>query len=157
MIYAIVKIIHIISASILFGVGLCTAFYMLMATISHNSEVVALATKRVVIADAWFTGISGVLQLVTGFWLLHLQVHSFDPLWLLWVMLLYGLAGACWLIVVYLQIQCRDLACHALKNDAPLPPLYYRYFIMWVLLGIPAFVALIALFYLMANNPFVVY
>ncbi|MDF3054946.1 MAG: Integral rane protein [Gammaproteobacteria bacterium] len=157
MLYEILKIIHIISASILFGVGVCTAFYMLAANIGQDIEVIALATKRVVIADAWFTGISGFLQPVTGFLLLYLQQYPFTAAWTLTVTACYAIAGACWFIVVYLQIKCRDLAFVALNTQTPLTRQYRVYFWSWVVLGIPAFTALIIVFYLMTNNPLMPY
>jgi uncharacterized membrane protein len=152
--YEIIKIIHIISASILFGTGFCTAWYMFQVNMTHDIAMIVLATKRVVIADWWFTGTSGVLQPLTGFLLLYMQQYSFTARWTLLVTACYAIAGICWFIVVYLQIRCRDLALFALQNKTPLTAQYRKYFIAWVLLGVPAFVALMIVFYFMANKPF---
>jgi uncharacterized membrane protein len=55
--------------------------------------------------------------------------------------------------VVWLQLRMRDLACEAARTHQPLPAAYWRYFRVWWLLGIPAFAALVAVFYLMVAKP----
>ncbi len=152
--YEALKIVHIITASILFGTGLGTAIYMLYANILKNIPVIALATQRVVTADWLFTGISGVLQPITGIGMLYLKGYPLTHTWTIAVFICYGIAAVCWFIVVYLQIRCRDLALIALKSNTTLPKQYRGYFIAWVILGFPAFLSLIVIFYLMANNPF---
>jgi len=151
--YVWIKMLHIISASVLFGTGLGTAFYMFYVNQQKNITLIAKATSIVVIADWLFTATSGVIQAVTGFILVYLQGYSLTSLWVLGSILGYVIAGVCWLPVVWLQIQCRDLALIAAVNQTPLPIKYQHYFRIWWLLGIPAFIALISVFYLMSNKP----
>lgn len=66
---------------------------------------------------------------------------------------LYFLAGACWLPVVWMQVRMREMARVAVEQGAALPPRYFRFFRAWVALGIPAFLALVAVFYLMVAKP----
>lgn len=153
MLYAWIKILHIMSASVLFGTGLGTAFYMFYVNQQNNITLIAKATAAVVVADWLFTATSGVIQALTGFILVYLKGYSFLSLWVLGSILGYVIAGICWLPVVWLQMQCRDLAFAASISHTPLPAAYNRYFKIWCLLGIPAFIALIAVFYLMANKP----
>ena len=153
MLYEWLKIMHVISAAVLFATGIGTAFYMLYANFQKDIQLIAEVTRQVVIADALFTGISGIIQPATGFAMVYLKGYSLLSLWLLGSIIGYGVAGACWLPVVYLQIRCRDLAFTALNTRTPLPPLYYRYFKSWCLLGIPAFLALTVTFFLMTNRP----
>ena len=47
----------------------------------------------------------------------------------------------------------RELAKDAAASGAPLPDLFRRYLGIWVALGIPAFVARVAVFYLMVAKP----
>lgn len=152
--YETLKIIHIITASVLFGTGLGTAIYMLYANILKNIPVIALVTKRVVTADWLFTGISGVLQPITGIGMLYLKGYPLTNVWTIAVFFCYGIAAVCWFIVVYLQIRCRDLAFIALKSNTALSKQYKRCFVAWIILGFPAFLSLMVIFYLMANNPF---
>ena len=63
------------------------------------------------------------------------------------------LAGACWLPVVWLQIQLSKMADAALASGQPLPARYWRYARWWEGLGYPAFIAVLVVFYLMVNKP----
>lgn len=153
MLYAWIKILHIISSAVLFGTGLGTAFYMFYVNQQKNITLIAKATAAVVIADWLFTATSGVIQAITGFALIFLKGYSLLSLWVLGSILGYVIAGLCWLPVVWLQMQCRDLAIAASVDKTPLSKDYQLYFKIWWLLGIPAFVALLGVFYLMANKP----
>jgi uncharacterized membrane protein len=153
MLYAWIKILHIISASVLFGTGLGTAFYMLYVNLQKDVALIAKATTAVVIADWLFTATSGVIQAVSGFVLVYLKGYSLLSLWVFGSIAGYMIAGICWLPVVWLQMQCRDLAMDAVMNKTSLSKQYYRYFTGWWTLGIPAFIALSGVFYLMANRP----
>ena len=73
--------------------------------------------------------------------------------WLAVSLALYGMAGACWLPVVWLQLRMRDMAAQAAQGGGALPPLYWRYARWWEALGYPAFVAMAVVFYLMVNKP----
>ncbi len=64
--YLSVKLLHIISAALLFGTGLGTAFFMLRAYKSENAEAMKITTKNVVLADWFFTTPAVVMQIVTG-------------------------------------------------------------------------------------------
>lgn len=153
MLYDWIKIIHIVSASVLFGTGLGTAFYMFYVNQQQNITLIAKATGAVVLADWLFTATSGVVQALTGFILIYLKGYSLLSLWVWGSILGYAVAGICWLPVVWLQMRCRDLAYEAIRHKTNLSSAYYRYFRIWMLLGIPAFIALIGVFYLMTNRP----
>lgn len=71
----------------------------------------------------------------------------------MWSLVLYVIAGACWLPVVWLQIRMRDMALDAARTDGELPALYWRYFRIWVTLGVPAFLAFVLIFWLMVAKP----
>lgn len=153
MLYAWIKVLHVVSASVLFGTGIGSAFYMLYANIQKDIKLIAKATNEVVFADWIFTTSSGIIQAFTGFILIALKGYSLLSPWVVGSIIGYVIAGICWLPVVWLQIHCRDLATKAWINNEPLPPEYKKYFSIWVLLGIPAFLALIGVFYLMTNKP----
>ena len=67
--YLWIKLLHIISAAVLFGTGMGTAFFMLRAYLSHNDAAMLVTTRNVVIADGLFTSPAIVVQLLTGLWL----------------------------------------------------------------------------------------
>lgn len=151
--YLIVKWLHILSSTLLFGTGIGSAFYMLLASTSRDVRAIAVVSRHVVRADWLFTATTGVIQPLTGLYLVHLAGIPLQSRWIMWSFALYFLAGACWLPVVWLQIKMRDMAQPAAHDGAALPPAYWRYLRIWVLLGIPAFVALVAVFYLMVAKP----
>lgn len=66
---------------------------------------------------------------------------------------LYAVAGLCWLPVVYLQMRMRDDCVAALSNGQPLAPRYWRDARTWFWLGVPAFLAMLAVLFLMVARP----
>lgn len=153
MTYLIVKWLHVLSSTFLFGTGIGSAFYMLFANISRDIRAIAVVSRHVVMADWIFTATTVVIQPVTGLYLMHLAGVPFHSRWIVWSFALYFLAGACWLPVVWLQIKMRDMAQTAARDGTPLPPTYWRYLRIWIMLGIPAFIALVVVFYLMVVKP----
>ncbi|HZF36288.1 MAG TPA: DUF2269 domain-containing protein [Candidatus Angelobacter sp.] len=153
MLYEIVKTVHILSATILFGTGLGTAWFMWRADRSGDAAAVVATARNVVLADWLFTTPAIVLQPLSGLWLVLLGGYSPTEIWLMWTYGLYLLAGACWLPVVWLQIRMRDLAAEAVSNSAPLSARYRCYARIWFGLGWPAFIAVILIVYLMVAKP----
>ena len=153
MLYLFVKFIHIISSTILFGTGIGTASVMLYGYLTRDVRVIAAISRYVVIADWLFTATSGVLQLATGLTLIYLAGYSFHLVWIWGALAGYLIAALCWFPVVYLQIRIRDMAQLAATANIPLPAAYYQYFKTWFLLGWPAFISLLIVFYLMTAKP----
>ena len=153
MTYLLVKWLHILSSTVLFGTGLGSAFYMFFASRTRNAQAIAVVTRHVVIADWVFTTPAIILQPLTGFYLLHLAGMPLRTPWILWSFALYLLAGAAWLPVVWMQIRMRDLASAAARPGGPLAPRYWLFMRFWVALGVVAFAALVVVFYLMVAKP----
>lgn len=154
MLYLWIKFIHVLSSTILFGTGVGTACVMFYAHRTRNTTVIASISQYVVFADWIFTATSGVIQLVTGLWMVYIAGYSFASLWIWGSIAGYVIAASCWFPVVYLQMQMRDAAVHAHATNTSLPEQYDRYFTYWFWLGWPAFISLIMVFYLMTNKPF---
>ncbi|MDB5743670.1 MAG: Protein of unknown function transrane [Polaromonas sp.] len=151
--YLLFKWMHVLFSTVLFGTGIGSAFYLLVATLSRDLRFIAAITRWVVRADWLFTGTTAVLQPATGLWLLHLAQIPLSTPWVSWSLVLYALAMACWLPVVWLQMRLRDLAAEALAGNQALPPAYWRHFVAWVVLGVPALLAFLAIFWLMVAKP----
>ena len=66
MTYLLIKWIHILSATILFGTGIGSAFYMFMANRRKEIAGIYFATRHVVIADWLFTTPAAIIQFTTG-------------------------------------------------------------------------------------------
>jgi uncharacterized membrane protein len=151
--YLVVKWLHILSSTLLFGTGLGSAFYMFFASLTRDARVVATVVRYVVIADYAFTTPTIILQPVTGLYLIHLAGFPLNSTWIVVSVALYFLAGAAWLPVVWMQIKMRDMAIAANANGTELPQRYWKFLRAWVALGVVAFVALIVVFYLMVAKP----
>jgi uncharacterized membrane protein len=151
--YLIVKWLHILSSTFLFGTGIGSAFFMLFTSLTRDTRVVATVVKYVVIADWLFTAPTAVFQPLSGFYLMHLAGFPFDTPWILASLVLYVVAGAAWLPVVWIQIRMRDIAGIAASAGGELPSQYWRYLRIWVALGIIAFTAFVIVFFLMVAKP----
>jgi len=151
--YVTLKWLHVMSSTFLFGTGVGSAFYLLFATLSRDVRAIAVVTRYVVLADWLFTATTAVIQPLTGYYLMRLAGFPMTSTWLWWSIILYAVAIACWLPVVWLQMRMRTLARQAMEGNLPLPMAYWRYFWSWVALGVPAFFAFVAVFYLMVAKP----
>ena len=151
--YLLLKTVHILSSTVLFGTGIGTAFAMWMAHLSGNPRTVADVARNVVLADWIFTVPAGFLQPATGIGLVLLQGRSPFESWLIVTYALYVLAGLCWVRVAWLQIFARRMAETAAKAGLELPSLYYRTMREWFVLGWPAFISLIVIYGMMVFKP----
>jgi len=151
--YQVVKWLHILSSTLLFGTGLGSAYYMFFTSLTRQPAATAIVVRQVVWADWIFTSTTIVFQPLSGLYLLHLMQLPWTTPWILWTFVLYALAGACWLPVVWLQIRMRRMAEAAAATNTALPPQYFRDLRIWTALGVPAFVALIIVFWLMVAKP----
>jgi uncharacterized membrane protein len=151
--YLIVKYIHVMSSTLLFGTGLGSAFYMFFTNRSRDVRAIAIVARRVVWADWLFTTPTAIIQPATGLYMVHLTGVPVTLGWIGWSLGLYVLAGACWLPVVWLQIRMAEMAERAVKEGTELPPGFWRYHLIWTSLGWPAFIAFIVIFYLMVAKP----
>ena len=151
--YFSLKLLHIVSATILFGTGLGSAFYMFVANRQKNIKTIYFVVKTVVVADWMFTTPAVIVQLISGMMLMQEQGYSFEDNWLVLALALYIFAGICWLPVVWLQIKMRDMAKVSAQNNSELPKLYFVMNKWWIILGSLAFPAVLVVFYLMVFKP----
>lgn len=151
--FFLLKYLHVIGASILLGTGAGIAFFMLLAHMTGQSDLIAGVARIVVIADFMFTTTAVVAQPITGVLLAHIVGYSLWDGWIVSSIALYVLTGVFWLPVVWMQMRMRDLAAEAARLDQPLPDRYYRLFRLWFAFGFPAFGAVVAIFWLMIAKP----
>ncbi len=150
--YPLLKTIHIVSATLLFGTGLGTFFFMIRATRSGNVEAVKVTAATVVLADWIFTSPAVVIQFVTGVLLMGKLAIPFTSGWFLAVAALFCFVGALWLPVVWIQLQLRDML-RALKAGEPLPERFVRLVGIWERMGYPSFSAMVVIFVIMVYKP----
>jgi uncharacterized membrane protein len=145
--------LHVIGATVLLGTGAGIAFFMLMAHRTHDPRLIAHVAGTVVLADFLFTATAVVAQPLTGLMLAKMIGWRLTEGWLLLSLALYVLTGLFWLPVVAVQIRMRDLACAASDKGEPLPEQYRRLFRAWFFSGIPAFLSVLAIAWLMLVKP----
>ena len=153
MTYLIVKWLHVLSSTLLFGTGLGSAYYMFFVSRTRDVHAAAVVSRQLVRADWIFTATTVIFQPLSGVYMAHLANIPLTSRWIIASFALYFVAGACWLPVVWMQIRMRNIAATASARNTPLPELYWTYLGRWTLLGVPAFVALIAVFWLMIAKP----
>lgn len=151
--YLVLKWVHILSATLLFGTGLGSAFYKFMTDRTGNLQAIAQTNRIVVLADWIFTTPTVILQPVTGVWLALAIGYPLTSSWIVLAIALYVIAGLCWLPVVYLQIRMRDLAVAAINNGSSVDQRYAQLARIWFWLGVPAFAAISVVYYLMIFKP----
>ncbi len=151
--YLVIKYIHILSASILFGTGIGIAFFKWVTDRSRDNRVIRIVTERTVLADWIFTTPAIGLQLITGLRLAYLAGYPILTGWVFYALCLFILAGCCWLPVVWFQMRMRDIAIAADNGHSQLPDRYWEYTRVWFWLGVPAFLALTVVYWLMVYKP----
>lgn len=151
--YLLLKWLHILSSVLLVGTGFGSAFYLFFIHRTQNVQAIAAVSRLVVKADYWFTAPAVIIQPLTGLLMVSMVGYPLTQGWLLGTLVLYGLAGACWLPVVWLQIRMAKMAAATQASRGVLPPLYWRYARYWEWLGYPAFVAMLGIYALMVFKP----
>jgi len=101
MAYEIAKWLHILSSTVLFGTGFGSAYYMFFASRTGDARTIANVVRSVVIADWLFTTTTIVFQPLSGLYLAHIAQFPLASRWILWSFVLYFVAGACWVPVVF--------------------------------------------------------
>ena len=144
---------HILSATLLFGTGLGTAFHLYATHLRGNVSAIAVAARNTVLADWLFIAPAAVFQPASG--LVLVLMGEFDLLesWLVATYVLYAIAAACWIPAVWLQYRVRRLAEAAVTTGTALPATYFSAMRVWFALGWPAFAALLVVYALMVMKP----
>ena len=154
--FALWKTAHVLSAAILFGSGIGIAFFCWFsyrrAMRSRDIGALRSVLQLTVSADAVLTAPAVLFQMVSGVVLMDMLNWSLTSPWSVAVWWLFVLVGCCWLPVVALQVLLKRDAERADSVDA-LPAKFHQRFCYWFGLGIPAFTAIVVIFYLMVAKP----
>jgi uncharacterized membrane protein len=151
--FFVLQYLHVIGATVLLGTGAGIAFFMLKAHLTRDVFVIAGVARIVVTADFVFTATAVVAQPVTGYLLARFLGYPVFDGWIALSLILYGVTGAFWIPVVFMQIRMRNLAEAAVRAGTVLPPAYHRLFWLWFAFGFPAFAAVLGILWLMTSRP----
>lgn len=151
--YLVIKTIHIISATVLFGTGMGIAFFHFAGQRSPDFAAKLFAARVTVLADYLFTLPAVIIQPLTGAWLIRQAGFDWADYWLVCTYALYAVAGVCWVPVVFIQIRIKRILERRIAG-LPFDHLAYeRLCRWWFALGWPAFGGLIIVFFLMVTKP----
>jgi uncharacterized membrane protein len=151
--YLLVKTLHILTSTVLFGTGLGIAFFFFRGSREADPAARYYAARTTVLADWLFTLPAVVLQPVTGFWLIAHSGFRWNEPWLLAAYALYAAAGLCWVPVVFIQIKLKRLLIAELAGSGAPSDDSRKLLRCWFLLGWPAFIGLVLVFLLMVLKP----
>lgn len=153
----VVRLLHVLGACVLIGTGAGIAFFMVMAHRTRDPASIAHTAGIVVVADMLFTATAAIAQPITG---IILARDLGWPLWDGWIavsLALYVFIGLFWLPVVWIQAKMRNEARTSAQSGTTLTPRYMRLYRIWFACGIPAFLAIVALLWLMIVRPVIVF
>ncbi|MGZ0187305.1 MAG: DUF2269 family protein [Alphaproteobacteria bacterium] len=153
----VVLLFHVLGACILIGTGAGIAFFMVMAHRTADPASIAHTATIVVIADTIFTATAAIFQPVTGIILAQNLGWSLSEGWIALSLALYVFIGLLWLPVVVIQIKMRDEARACVQTGSALTARYIRLYRIWFACGIPAFLAIVGLLWLMITKPAISY
>lgn len=148
----ILKWVHIVSSTLLFGAALGSSIHCWLAHSSREVRTVATVMRTVVAVDWWVVTTTGFIQPASGILLVQAKGYSFLEPWLLVAYALYTIVSLLWFVVAWLQIKCRNMARAASSWDA-LPDDYHRYMRLWLWTAGPAFTSALIIFWLMVAKP----
>lgn len=144
---------HVIGGTLLLGTGAGIAFFMVMAHRTRDAKVIAHTAGVVVLADWLFTASAVVAQPVTGALLAWQLGWTLTQGWIALSLALYVVTGLFWLPVVWIQHQLRELAQGAAVSGVALPERYFALYRVWLACGVPAFVSVLGIVWLMVARP----
>lgn len=141
MLAVVLKLVHVLAATLFLGAGIGSVFYKVRAYQSGELALIAFADREIVRADWLFTVPSGLLLPITGVAVAELYRLPLTTPWILTGLVGWALAGLTWLPAAFLQLRMRRLANDALARGATLGPDYHRAHRTWLALGAPSFLA----------------
>lgn len=147
------KIIHILSATVLLGSAVATTFHVWLADHDGEPRAVAAATHSSVRAAYCLMLPAAIIQPASGWWLMSIMGFLMASSWLVAAYICYAIAIACWIAVVWLQAQARDLAGGAIAAQQSLPPACHQALHTSFVLACPAFAVIAIIVGLMVVKP----
>lgn len=150
MSYQFVKLLHILSATVLIGTGGGSAFYLFISYKKASFTTLKEVLGFVVLGDMIFTTPAVIMQGLTGLWLADALSLTYST-WF-WVVIAVSMAAlVTWLPAAYIQIKLKKM----IADKEERPPEFDRLIKIWAALGVPSFGSAIYIYYLMLFKPFI--
>lgn len=153
MLYLGLKLCHILSATLVFGSGICLAILGTWVFGSGKPALINQIGPLILKVEFWLTVSAAAVLLSTGVAMAMLAGFPVSGTWLAWALLLLVIAAVCWLAGLRLQHSMLNLARQSVEQDKALPEKYTSQLSRWMLLGLPSTLAMTGIFYLMVFKP----
>ena len=147
------RLIHVLGATVFFGTEIGIAFFMAAAHRTRNPALIAHVAGTVVIASRIFTTTALILQPLTGLWLVSEAGRSLTEGWIVLSIAFFVVTVLFWLPMMAIQVHLRNLAERAAAYDRSLPEEYIKLYRIWFGCGLPVFLSVIAIVWLMLTKP----
>ncbi|RVD33904.1 DUF2269 domain-containing protein, partial [Mesorhizobium sp. M4A.F.Ca.ET.020.02.1.1] len=79
----VLRLVHVLGSTVLFGTGIGIAFFMAMAVRTRDPRIIAHVAGIVVVADTIFTATAVMLQPLTGYGLARVVGWPLNEGWIL--------------------------------------------------------------------------
>lgn len=116
--YFTLKIIHVISATFIFGGGLVTFFYQLFMQTQISDLQARAPLLKICLQYAWGIIIPcATLQVITGFYIITVKHYDVHQLWIIITFCGFIIASINWLLSLYYLMQLYQLTLDQLTPD----------------------------------------
>jgi uncharacterized membrane protein len=151
--YSILKLIHVLSAALLIGVGAGSTFFVWYMHRSRDIGAISIATRAALLVEWWIVIPTVVVQPLTGLWMLEIHGRPVQQPWVTTALVLFGIAGVVWAATLVFKLRLRKLSHAAIEHGRPLAPNYHRVLSWWLALWWTLFALTLAILALMVWRP----
>ena len=147
-----IRLLHIVSSALMFGVGVGAFWFMVTAARSGNPAAIAVTTRNAVRAEWFIAAPVALIQPTTGYLLMLQLGYSLHSSWFAAVATLYIITGMSWVYLVKAELKMRGLAT-AHSTSVALPDEFGVLFRRWTWLALGSFAGVLGIFWLMVFRP----
>ena len=147
------RLLHVLSASVLFGTRLGGAFYLWRADRGGDMAVIGSVASNVVVAEALVITPAVIVQLGTGLALAQTLGLPLATPWLAGGLALFAAIGVVWVPLVWLELRIARLAAGQADGVGRGPAPWARHMRLWHALEWPVLALVIGIFALMVFRP----
>ena len=148
--YEFIKIIHVISSTVVLGVGVGVAYFIFSDYRNDDRESLRIVVSHAARADWVLTMPAVVVQFLTGLWLTANLGIPYGSAWFIAVNALFILIGFSWLSLVKQHKHIEALAGQGAGAD---PDEYARTMRLWMRDGLVTTGIVVIIFVLMTAKP----
>jgi uncharacterized membrane protein len=147
-----VKLLHVLSATVYFGAGLMIVQWKIRADRSQDASIIAWSHREIIRADRTYIVPSMFVSPLTGVYLVYTYGLPWTTSWVVASIGAFLLATGLGLYATRLQREMLSLAEGAAAAGERVPDRFLRLTRTWALLGFPAALATLYVFWSMVTK-----